>query len=142
MEKGVLCLLPLEQHGKLGLEGVFGIRPGTSITLALKSNESKDECKIYYAEQWGLRSRKFNWLETHDYGNTKWYKIFPKDPFYFFVEKDDEGWDVYKDFVSIIDIFYINSSAIVTARDNFVIDFEKSSLEVKIRIFLDSIIVV
>jgi predicted helicase len=119
-------------------EGVFGIRPGTSITLAIKNVIQKSKRKVYYSEQWGLRKKKFEWLDKHDIEDTKWHEIQPKEPFYFFVQKNEEGWSEYKNFISVTDIFLVNSSAIVTARDNLAIDFNKNSEESKIRVFLDT----
>lgn len=119
-------------------EGVFGIRPGTAITLAIKSNDSKGKCKVYYAEQWGLRSKKFEWLESNDIKTTKWQEINPETPSYLFINRDEEGWEKYKDFVSINEIFPVNSVGIVTSRDDFVIDFDKRTLENRIRIFIHS----
>lgn len=119
-------------------EGVFGIRPGTSITLAIKSNESKGKCKIYYAEQWGLRAKKFEWLDDHDFENTNWTEINPITPAYYFISRDEEGWKRYGDFISITDIFPTNSVGVVTSRDDFVTDFDKRTLENRIRSFIFS----
>ncbi len=102
-------------------EGVFGIRPGTSITLAVKSRESKGPCRIYYAEQWGLRDKKFEWLDKHDFENTEWKNIEPSSPFYFFIEKNEEGREKYQDFVAVQSIFPVNSVGIITARDKLTI---------------------
>lgn len=119
-------------------EGVFGIRPGTSIVLAAKSSESKGDCKVYYAEQWGLRDKKFEWLNKHDVEDTGWSKITPSSPSYYFVKRDEEGWKKYKDFVGINDIFSVNSVGIVTSRDDFVTDFDRRTLENRIRTFINS----
>lgn len=119
-------------------EGVFGIRPGTSITLAVKNSKSKRECKVHYAEQWGLREKKFDWLDKHDIEDTNWGTINPVNPSYFFIKRDDEGWKAYKDFVGINDIFPVNSVGIVTSRDDFVIDYDKQTLENRMRIFINS----
>lgn len=119
-------------------EGVFGIRPGTSIILAVKGSESKSDCKVYYAEQWGLRDKKFDWLDNHDIENTNWEGISPVSPSYFLVKRDEKGWNKYKDFVGVNDIFPVNSVGIVTSRDDFVIDFDKESLKNRLRIFINS----
>src|SRR3989344_6623463 len=66
-------------------EGVFGIRPGTAITLAIKSGESDSKCKVYYAEQWGQRNKKFEWLEGNDIKTTNWQVINPDTPSYLFI---------------------------------------------------------
>lgn len=119
-------------------EGVFGIRPGTSITIAVKSGNSKDECKVYYAEQWGLRNKKFEWLDSHDIETTAWKEILPESASYLFITRDQAGWKTYKNFVGINDIFPINSVGIVTSRDDFVIDFDKRTLDNRIRTFIHS----
>lgn len=130
----------IQEKEKIGErdEGIFGIRPGTAITLAIKSGESKQKCRVYYVEQWGLRNKKFGWLDNNDIETTGWEEITPDSPSYLFVNRDDEGWNKYKDFVDINDIFPINSVGIVTSRDDFVIDFDKRSLENKFRTFIYS----
>ena len=119
-------------------EGVFGIRPGTSITLAIKSGGSKNECKVYYAEQWGLRNKKFEWLDNHDVETSSWKEINPTTPSYYFTKKNEEGWKIYKEFVDVQDIFPVNSVGVVTSRDDFVIDFDRQNLEIRIRNFIQS----
>lgn len=119
-------------------EGVFGIRPGTSITLAIKNAKSSEKCKVYYAEQWGIRQKKFGWLNDHDIDNTEWKEIDPSTPSYFFIKRDEEGWKKYKDFVGVQDIFPVNSVGIVTSRDEFVIDTDRKNLESRIRLFINS----
>lgn len=118
-------------------EGVFGIRPGTSIILAVKSNKPRSECKIYYAEQWGLRDKKFEWLNKHDVADTNWSQVTPSPPSYYFVKRDEDGWKKYKYFVGINEIFPINSVGIVTSRDDFVIDVDRRTLENRIRTFIN-----
>lgn len=119
-------------------EGVFGIRPGTAITLAIKGSCSKQKCKVYYAEQWGLRTKKFEWLDGNDIKTTKWDEITPDTPSYFFINRNEEGWKKYKNFVPVNEIFPVNSVGIVTSRDDFVIDFDKRTLENRIRTFVHS----
>ena len=119
-------------------EGVFGIRPGTAITLAIKSGNTKGQCKVYSAEQWGLRHKKFEWLENNDIETTNWDKISPETPTYLFTKRNERGWKGYSNFVSISEIFPVNSVGIVTSRDEFVIDFDKRTLENRIRTFINS----
>lgn len=116
-------------------EGVFGIRPGTSITLAVKNNESMGACKVYYAEEWGLRDKKFEWLNNHDLENTDWKSIEPNSPFYFLIEEDQEGRRKYQDFVGVQNIFPINSVGVVTARDKLTIGWDDSAIWNTVRQF-------
>lgn len=115
-------------------ENVFDIRPGVAIAILVKTKELKEK-KIFYSDQWGLREEKYKWLEDHDVKTTKWQKLDPSDPYYFFVPKEGKGWDLYQNFWKVTDIFPVNSVGIVTARDSFVIDFDKEDLESRIRIF-------
>ncbi|MBU0569666.1 N-6 DNA methylase, partial [Patescibacteria group bacterium] len=116
-------------------EGVFGIRPGTSITLAIKSGKSKSKCKIYYAEQWGVRKKKFEWLESHDIENTKWKILNPESPSYLLINRNEEGWKTYKNFVEIGDIFPVNSVGMITARDKLTIGWSDNDIWNTVRQF-------
>jgi len=109
-------------------EGVFGIRPGTAITLAIKSSEEKKKCKVYYTEQWGQRSKKFEWLDNNDIKTTEWQEITPDTPSYLFINRDEEGWKKYKDFVSIMDMFNTKSIGLFTARDGLTIQFDENEV--------------
>lgn len=118
-------------------ENVFDIRPGVAISVFVKLEEPAKEKKVFYADLWGLRKKKYARLKDNDIKTTKWQQIKPSDPNYFFMPWSREGWDLYQDFWKITDIFPVNSTGIVTARDSFVIDFDKGSLASKIRVFRD-----
>jgi len=118
-------------------ENVFDIQPGVAITICIKHKESMDK-KIFYADRWGLRDKKYKFLEAHVVDNTDWQTIKPKYPYYFFVPKTEKGWGKYERFLKATDIFLVNSVGVVTARDDFVIDFMRQSLETRIRIFRNS----
>lgn len=118
-------------------ENVFDIRPGVAISIFLKFKESKEK-EIYYADLWGLREYKYTWLEKNDLGSTKWQKIIPTGPYYFFVPQKEVGKEIYEKFSKITEIFPLYSTGIVTARDHFVIDFNREALEARIRFFRDS----
>ena len=118
-------------------ENVFDIRPGVAISIFVKREKPKEK-KIFYSEQWGLQKEKYDWLEKHNVENTKWQIVIPSDSYYFFIPKEEKGWGLYQHFWKVTDIFPVNSVGIVTARDKFVIDFDRQPLETRIRIFRDS----
>lgn len=93
---------------------------------------------IKYFDLYGLREEKYTWLEKNDIESTPWQTLNPQEPYYFFVPRDEKGWEIYDSFWKITDIFLINSVGVVTGRDDFVIDFAKQPLETRIRIFRDS----
>lgn len=119
-------------------ENVFDIQPGVAIGIFVKYKKSTKEKKIYYTDQWGLREEKYTWLEKHDFGNTEWQELLPVAPTYYFVPKNTEGLLTYQNYMSVQEIFPVNSVGIVTARDEFVIDFGKTPLEVRMRAFRDA----
>lgn len=91
-------------------------------------NETK-QTKIYYAHLWGLRERKYDWLSKNDIKTTKWKKIVPNSPYYFFVPREEKGRDIYEKYWKVTDILSANVTGIQTSRDEFVIDFDREVLK-------------
>jgi len=118
-------------------ENVFDIRPGVAISIFLKLKKPKEK-KVFYVDQWGLREKKYDWLEKNNIESTLWQDITPEAPYYFFIPQKTKGRKEYETFSKITEIFQVNSTGIVTARDHFVIDTNRESLEARIRIFRDS----
>lgn len=118
-------------------EGVFGIRPGTAITLAIKNYNSKGKCNIYYAEQWGQRNKKFEWLDNNDIKTTKWDEIKPKSPDYLF-ESVSLNKSHYSTFMYLPDIFKVSSVGFLTHRDNFSIAEDPKTLMLRINQLINS----
>jgi predicted helicase len=120
-------------------ENVFDIRPGVSIVLFIKNNKFKDK-KVFYADLYGKREDKYNWLDRHTINNVNWQEITPISPDYFFVPKDVSLLKKYEKYWDITEIFPTNSVGIVTSRDHFVIDFEKRKLRDRIESLRDNTI--
>ncbi len=118
-------------------ENVFDIRPGVAITLCVKKQEAESECRVEYSDLWGTRGSKYKWLNEHSVESVEWMPLAPIAPQYFFVPKQEKGRESYEKFWKVTDIFPVNSVGIVTARDKFVIDFNKQPLQVRINAFRD-----
>ena len=116
-------------------ENVFDIQQGVAIALFIKKKGVKK--KISHSEIWGLREDKYQWLNKHDLTTTKWKRLNPKSGFYLFIPRDEGLLKQYEAYHKITDIFPANSVGIVTARDNFVIDFDRDALIRRIRQFRD-----
>jgi len=116
-------------------ENVFDIRQGVAIALFIKRRGEKKECKVYHSERWGVRQWKYAWLLVNDIKTTDWQKLSPTSPYYFFIPREEKGRKVYEKYWKITDIFPINCVGIVTARDKFVIDFNKDTLKRRIAMF-------
>ena len=103
-------------------ENVFDIKQGVAISLFIKNKKFSDK-KIYYADKWGLREDKYNWLDRHTLANVDWEEIEPISEFYFFIPMNNEILDEFEDFWKIKDIFPENNVGIVTARDQLTIQW-------------------
>jgi predicted helicase len=112
-------------------ENVFDIRQGTAIVLFIKQ-KAKKGCNVYHADQFGLRDAKYDWLDSHQFETKNYHSIQPKSPWYFFVPRDTKNITHYLDWEKITAIFPVNNVGIVTARDRFAIDIDKTRLRNRI----------
>jgi len=116
-------------------ENIFDIRQGVAIALFIKKKGL--EKKVFHHERWGLRQVKDNWLLQKNIKTTEWDKLSPNSPYYWFVPKKEENRQEYEKYWKVTDIFPVNVTGIVTARDDFVIDFDQDALKRRIRMFRD-----
>jgi hypothetical protein len=114
-------------------ENVFDIRQGVAIALFVRNKKQK-ESHIYHSDLYGLRENKYDWLNHNKFSKENYTKIQPQSPYYFLVKRDTEKIKQYLDWKKITEIFPLNGVGMTTARDNFVIDFEKSIIENRIRL--------
>ncbi len=117
-------------------ENVFDIQQGVAIGLFIKKKGLKK--KVVHAERWGRRDQKYEWLLENDVNTTEWKPIKPKSEFYLFVPRDEATLDRYDLYPKVTEIFPLNGVGMTTARDEFVIDLDKSPLLNRIRLFKNS----
>jgi len=118
-------------------ENVFDIRQGVAIALFVKNKEKK-ESLIYHADLYGLRQEKYDWLDKNEFLKENYLPVKPQTPYYFFRKHDTETIKKYLVWKKINEIFPLNGVGMTTARDNFVIDFDRFKLENRIRLFKNS----
>lgn len=118
-------------------ENVFDIQQGVAISLFIKQKDNKKKCKLYHSEMWGTRSNKYDLLKDNNIATIKWNKLKSIPDYYLFTPRDDGLLKRYNEYPKINDIFPVNSIGIVTSRDKFVIDFEKSDLIKRMKLFLN-----
>ena len=118
-------------------ENVFDIKQGVAIGIFIKNKRLGDK-KVYYADLWGVRENKYDWLDKHIAEYVKWQIVKPTSPYYFFVPKNTTLQEEYEKFWKVTDIFPANSVGIVTARDDFVISLNKEELEHRLKEFRDN----
>jgi len=116
-------------------ENVFDIQQGVAIALFIKKKGEKKHCKISHSEIWGLREKKNNWLLENNQKTTAWEKLYPTSPYYFFIPRKEKWRKTYDEFWRITNIFPVNVTGIVTARDHLVIEFDKEVLKRHIGMF-------
>lgn len=116
-------------------ENVFDIQQGVAIGLFVKRKQSATHKTLMHSEIWGDREQKYQWLKRHDLKKTDWTKLKPASPLYLFVPRDEKLNKRFQSYPSIPVIFPVNSVGIVTARDHFVIDFQKAPLQRRIEQF-------
>jgi hypothetical protein len=118
-------------------ENVFDIRQGVAIALFVKQKNKKG-CAVFHTDQYGLRETKYDWLDSNDFKLDNYKRLKPESPWYFFVQRNTGKIKKYLDWKSIQDIFPVNVTGIVTARDGFVIDFDRNVLKNRILQFRNS----
>jgi len=119
-------------------ENVFDIQQGVAIGIFVKkSKKDKIESKIFHFEIWGLRGKKYKWLNNHDITNTKWKRLKPSSEFYLFIPRQERTLKQYESYTKVTEIFPINSVGIVTSRDDFAIADDKEELRIRISQFIN-----
>ena len=108
---------------------VFDIQQGVAIGFFAKAAAGRSVC---HADLWGERASKYKWLLEHGFCDTHWTQLEPAPPFYLFEPFGGEGTDGYSDWPAINEVMSVNVTGIVTARDGFVIDFDREVLRDRI----------
>lgn len=102
-------------------ENIFDIQQGVSITLFVKRTDSVGKASVFYADLWGLREQKYQYLSSQDVEKTTWKKLEPESDEYFFVDRNILLQDEYQEYLSSVDAFGKYSSGIQTKRDKVVV---------------------
>jgi predicted helicase len=116
---------------------VFDIQQGVAIAIFIKNSKSI-ECTVYHHELFGDRESKYYWLDSNDFKINNYQLLNPKSPWYFFIKRNTQGIEHYLDWKKVNEIFPVNVTGIVTARDNLAIDFNSNDLAHKINQFRDA----
>lgn len=114
---------------------VFPIGQGVAISIFTtfpNSEEEKRNTSIEHADLWGETGSKLEWLGKRSGNHTEWSKLEPDSPFHLFVPYDQSEAGEYWSWAPVNEIFPINVTGIVTARDAFVIDFDRDALRDRI----------
>jgi len=112
-------------------QNVFDIQQGVAIGIFVKTGLKKHEGKpaaVQHADLWGRRDGKYAWLAEQSVEQTEWDQVQPDEPFYLFKPFDKSDVGDYYEWPAINGVMPVNVTGIVTARDGFVIDFDREAL--------------
>lgn len=97
---------------------------------------------VYHADLYGQRegsqAGKYERLLAGDIETTHWQKLSPQKPFYLFAPQNTDLLGEYNTHPKITDLFVLNNVGFVTARDKFLIDFDKNEIAKRINEFTQS----
>ena len=99
-------------------ENVFAIQQGVSIVFLIR-NEARAAGlgKVYRADLFGTRSKKFDWLHANSFESTQFKEVKPEGPTYLFTHQNHRMRKEYERGLKVTDIFPVNSVGVLTARD-------------------------
>lgn len=111
-------------------ENVFDIQQGVAIGIFVRrENANRDAghlAKVFHADAFGLRRKKYSLLDGSDLCNTEWREVRPAAPTYLFLAQDAELLKEYEAGWSLRDVFSPNGDpapGIVTTHDEFAISW-------------------
>ena len=119
-------------------KNVFDIQQGVSIIIAIKKSRKSDKvAEVFHGELWGSREDKYRqlWSTTTAQLTTPLENL--DEPYYMFVPSSSNKLDKFSSGFSISNLFPVQSTGIISARDDLVVDFDRSSIERKFGHFLD-----
>jgi predicted helicase len=119
-------------------ENVFNIQQGVSINIFVKAGQKKNNAlaKVFHHDLYGLQDVKYEYLDKRKLSDIPFAELRPTGPEYFFVPKDSRGKAEYEMGFSVAELFTVNSTGIVTARDEFTIHESKEAVQKVINDFL------
>lgn len=107
-------------------ENVFDITKGVSVTLFIKKTGLSKG--VWRHDVWGKRLTKYQVSAERSMSTIRWTECNPASPDYFFTAVDAGLREEYARYPVITEIFSQHSLGIVTARDDFCVDFDRSKV--------------
>jgi predicted helicase len=120
-------------------QNVFDIMQGVTINIFVKTGKKKttDLAKVYHYDLFGKRQTKYDFLLNHRLKTVPFKTLKPQAPMYYMVQKNLEEQKEYDKGFSLNDLFLLKSVGVVTARDEFAIQFSKENMKKTIETFLN-----
>ena len=106
---------------------MFEIEQGVAVSLLRRPLDPSATPFIQHTDLWGSRTAKLATLQQHDRRLTDLTTLRPQTPYFFLVPKNDQYLEEYERGHRLCDIMPVNSTAVVTARDGFVVAFDATN---------------
>ncbi|GAA0752091.1 type ISP restriction/modification enzyme [Psychroflexus lacisalsi] len=115
-------------------QNVFDIMQGVAITIFVKTGnkKAKDLGRVFHFDLFGKRELKYDFLINNSLKKIDFKELHPEKPYYFFVQKDNEGIKEYNKGLSVTQIFNQKTVGFVSANDGLNISFSKKDQKEKI----------
>ncbi|MFN9410234.1 MAG: type ISP restriction/modification enzyme [Akkermansiaceae bacterium] len=117
-------------------KNVFDIQQGVAISLFTKL-PAQTQRIVTHGELWGTREQKYAVL-SREKVTLSANPLTPSPTFYFFVPRVEDNAVEYESSLRLNEIFGIFAGGFLTARDHFVIDFDRTELLGRIEAFADT----
>ncbi len=120
-------------------ENVFDIMQGVSINIFVKTGKkgTGELGKVYHKDLYGLRREKYEILDNASLESIEYQEISPSTPMYFFVPKDMELEEQYKQFFGVDELFNLCLLGPNSHRDDFAVTFNEEEAAQHIQDFLN-----
>lgn len=113
-------------------ENVFDIQQGVAITFFVKTNQKNNQSlgEVYYADLYGLRAKKYEYLNAHSVSDINYQKANPTvENLYRFDIQDDGLRSEWRKMPSVEDIFKLNGVGLRTHKDFLVYQKKREDIE-------------
>lgn len=114
---------------------VFDIKQGVAIFAARKLGKKVNITEVHHSDLFGARQYKYDELLATSFANRALEIVSPLSPFYLFTPQDLDLSNEYDNYLRMSSVMPVNVMGFQTHRDNIVIDFERTTLEERIREF-------
>ena len=119
-------------------KNVFDISVGVSINIFVKNGTRKlspAPGRVHYAELLGIREKKYANLNQNSLSSIEFSELWPIAPYYFFQPQNFSLADEYSSGISVSDLMPEQTMGITSARDDFVIDIDRNTLQQRVTDF-------
>lgn len=119
-------------------KNVFDIRQGVAVIIGIKKRLPKTQpAEVFHSELWGSRKEKYAALSSGALKLADFKRLQPQAPYFMFYDVNLAALAAYDNGFSIAELFVEQSTGIITARDELVINFDRNKLKKKLADFLD-----